>query len=427
MLSDEKNNYREKAESYLKAKKIKEELVKSSNFEKIAHELAVHQIELEMQNEDLKNAEEQLRKSRDKYFTLYDFSPIGYLTFDENGLIIEANQAAADLLGVNKTYMIKKPFMIYLSHDSQEEFINHRKSVFELNKKQKTHLKIINKNSEKLNIQIESIKIKEEDNIYCLSAVINVEHLIVLNQKFKKAKEEAERLSQIKTQFISNISHELRTPMNAIIGFTKLTLENDDLNDDNKENLNLVIKSAEHLTALIKDLLDVSKIEANKLILEKEKFNIKHLIKEIFEIMKIQDKEKNLNFILDIDEKIPDILYGDKKRISEIYLNLISNAIKFTEEGHVKISTKLLKEEDNKVFLNGCIEDSGIGIEDEKKHLLFKNFSQIESTYNKKYSGTGLGLAITKKIIEKMGGNIKIESLFGKGTKFIFEIPLKKE
>ncbi len=249
-----------------------------------------------------------------------------------------------------------------------------------------------------------------------------------LEQKVQKRTEElylalekAQYADRMKSAFLTAMSHELRTPLNSIIGFTGVLLQElpGSLNEEQKKQLSMVKKSSEHLLELINDVLDLSKIEAGELKLSYEEFSLFSLVDDIVNSNAPLIQKKGLQFDFSIDKKI-NTIYCDKRRLKQIIFNLLSNSIKFTHEG--KISLKCEKEDK---FIKFTIEDTGIGIKMEDQNLLFKPFSQINQGLNRNYEGTGLGLSICKNLINMMGGEISVESEFGKGSKFSFTIPIE--
>jgi signal transduction histidine kinase/CheY-like chemotaxis protein len=238
------------------------------------------------------------------------------------------------------------------------------------------------------------------------------------------AREEALKANRAKSDFLSNMSHEMRTPMNAIIGMIDIAGKSDDV-EKKDYSLGKMKEASNHLLAIINDVLDMSKIEANKLELAPTDFSFKSFIEKIISFSAVQAKQKNQDFQLDIDSAIPDMLYGDDQRLSQVVTNLLSNAVKFTpEEGEVRLEAKLLTTEGNSYKISLSVKDTGIGITPEHQALLFSPFQQAESTTTRKYGGTGLGLAISKHIVEIMSGSISLESDAGEGTTVTVIVPL---
>ncbi|WP_183564563.1 PAS domain S-box protein [Mucilaginibacter sp. SP1R1] len=239
------------------------------------------------------------------------------------------------------------------------------------------------------------------------------------------AKEEALQLSRAKDMFISVMSHEIRTPLNAVIGMSHLLLDDDPL-DTQKENLEILKFSAENLMTLINDVLDFTKIETGNIELEKGNLDIRELILSINNSMRYKADEKNIYLSQSIDNGIPATVIGDRARLCQILLNLVSNALKFTEQGGVNIDLKVIQETDKDVRIRFSVSDTGIGIAGNKLSTIFEQFKQAEADITRKYGGTGLGLAISKRLIELHDSRINVDSVPGQGSTFWFTITFNK-
>jgi two-component system, sensor histidine kinase len=239
------------------------------------------------------------------------------------------------------------------------------------------------------------------------------------NQELSIARDEAEHAARSKSVFLATMSHEIRTPLNGIIGMTHL-LQGSQLNDEQKELLDIITVSGDNLLGIINDILDYSKIESRMIDLEKIPFSLTQTVEEIIRLLKLRVDEKGLDLYKNIHPSVPDNLIGDPLRLKQVLINLVSNAVKFTERGTITIHCETVGNDNNRVELKFRVVDTGIGISDEGKDKLFKEFSQVDASTTRIYGGSGLGLAISKHLSQLMGGTIGVESTPGEGSDFWF-------
>jgi len=246
-----------------------------------------------------------------------------------------------------------------------------------------------------------------------------IEHGKKIGVELKAAKDNAEKMSQAKGEFLANMSHEIRTPMNGVIGTLQL-LEDTDLSSEQKEFVMTAHKSADALLAILNDILDLSKIEAGKLHFEHIPFDLKLLIQDIVTLYSLKSEQQGVLLVQQIDETLPVSMMGDPTRIRQVIVNLVSNALKFTDQGEVKIIVEVVKSDAENVDLKISVTDTGIGIPEAAQKSLFNAFTQADGSTTRKYGGTGLGLAIVSQLVEIMDGVLGVDSVEGEGSQFWF-------
>ncbi|MCW3074348.1 MAG: hypothetical protein JWP69_1417 [Flaviaesturariibacter sp.] len=244
--------------------------------------------------------------------------------------------------------------------------------------------------------------------------------IVMLNESEKRIKEGA----FIKEQFLANMSHEIRTPMNAILGFTNL-LKRSDLSPQQQQYVDYIYSSSQNLLTLINDILDLSKIEAGMMQIEKAPFSLNGLVSSVKVMFQDKAAQKGLLFNISVDPSLHDTLSGDPVRLTQILINLLSNAVKFTEKGFVHMNVFPVKQENDSLELQFSIKDSGVGIAPDKIKSVFDRFQQAEAETTRRFGGTGLGLAIVKQLVDLQGGTIEVKSEIGKGSEFIITMPFK--
>jgi len=237
-----------------------------------------------------------------------------------------------------------------------------------------------------------------------------------------EAKQRAEEANRAKSEFLAAVSHELRIPLTGIIGMAQL-LSVDCLLPGQKEQVEDLLKASEHLLSLVNDLLDLTKLEAGKMELHPSVTNLKVLIEELANMLSFQAGLKGLEILLDYASDAPHLVVADARALRQVLLNLVGNALKFTEKGYVLIKVTCLQQTASNALIQFSIEDTGIGIAADKKQIIFDRFSQADASYSRRYGGTGLGLTLTRHLVELMGGNIRVESEVGKGSVFTYTIP----
>ncbi len=360
---------------------------------------------------------------------IYDFVAI----HDLDGIYSYASPAVTRMLGYTAAELIgQNPYDYVHPEDVKDVTISMDDPLWTDGKYPKLEYRIKKKDGEYVWVEtLLKLMKKKGKNSFILTSTRDIterkenEATILKNNKYLQiAKDRAEAASVAKENFLSSMSHEIRTPLNAIIGITHI-LQQEDPREDQLANLDLVKFSSEHLLALINDILDYNKMDANKLILDNQEFSLKNIMVSIKGSQEFKVKEKGIKFKLYYDDDIPEVLVGDSVRIAQIINNLVSNAIKFTEKGGIKVFVEAIDVNDQTAIVEIAVEDSGIGIAKDKQGTIFERFTQAESNTTRKFGGSGLGLSITKKLLELMGSEISLDSEPDKGSRFSFRLKLQ--
>ena len=355
-----------------------------------------------------KQAEDALRESENKYKSIIETIDDGYYEVDMEGNFIFFNDSMCRIMGYSREDMAGinfKPF---------EKFYQSGKTskVFEWSFTGKDGSIIVFESSVSL------IKNPEGKTIGFRGLLRDVTQR-KKEQALEQAKQTAELANKAKSEFLANMSHEIRTPLNSIIGLIELILETD-LTTEQKEDLDVVISAAYALLSVINDILDFSKIEAGKLELESSVFDLRDFIGDSLRIMAAKSHDKGIELAYRVLPDVPDSLTGDPARLRQVILNLVGNAVKFTEKGEIIVTVQCKEKNDSKAYLHFSVHDTGIGIPIEKQENIFSAFEQADSSISRKFGGTGLGLAISAQLVNLMQGNIWLESEPGQGSIFHF-------
>ena len=370
-----------------------------------------------------KIAQEELVSQQKFIRQVIDLIPDLIFVKDKEGRLILVNEAMAGLF--NKSIPEIENQLNSEIHKNQEE-VKQYTSIDQL-VIEKNYMITQEENFTKYDGTVRIFKttklpIRNSDNTrFVLAFAKDITDEIEYQNNLIKSKETAEQTSKMKSEFLANMSHEIRTPLNGILGMSAILSETN-LDTEQKEIVETIITSGDSLLIILNDILDYSKIEAGKIEFEHSEFNIAKCIRDVQNLFSYKANEKGLELLVEIDPLIPEILIGDHFRIRQILINLIGNSLKFTSKGFIKIKLNFIAKNFDKREVQFQIIDTGIGIEEEKISKLFQSFSQVDSSITRKFGGTGLGLAISSKLVSLMGGVLAVESEFGKGTNFYFNI-----
>lgn len=422
--ADSWQTLRQKAEAIAQAKSQSTENLNALSIDdirQIIHELRVHQVELELQNEELKRVQEELEDARSRYFDLYDLAPVGYCTLSDRGLILEANLAAAALLGTARSSLSGNSLTRFIFTEDQDLYYLHRRKLLENGLPQATELRMVRNDGTMFWAHLEAVIAHDlSGSTLCRVVLSDITGMKNSEQELRQAKEAAEMADFAKSQFLANMSHEIRTPLNGVMG-TLQVLEMTNPTEEQKKFIAVSKISSEALLAVVNNILDYSKIEAGRMKLEKIPFSLKKVVEDASGLFQLTAAEKGLVMETFIDGNAPGILIGDPFRLRQILSNLIGNAVKYTSEGRIDVIVEKIKSlEDRKVLLKFTVMDSGIGIPEDQTGILFNSFTQVDHSNTREFGGTGLGLAISKNLVELMSGQIWVESKVGEGSRFYF-------
>jgi PAS domain S-box-containing protein len=517
---------------------------------RLVHELEVHQIELEMQNEELRRTQGEIEASNERYFDLYDLAPVGYFTVSHNGMIREANLTAAVLLGVARSDLLNRQLSDFIVFEDQDILYKHHRQLFATVSPQVSQLRMVRKDAAPFWARMEATAPHDDEdgtpvyrvvvsditehkrgeqvlheseeryrtlveNIDLGITLIDRQHRIVMVNEgqarmFKttprecvgqecfrlfekreamclhcpgvtalntgcpaefetqgvrddgstfavkirafpiyesggtpsgfievtediterkrteedifRAKQVAEAANRAKSEFLANMSHEIRTPMTAILGFTDILLGNSSTEEESATAAEIIKRNGMYLLDLINGILDLSKIEAGKCTVDLQPCSPSQIAADVVSMMKVPADAKGLPLSLEVQGRIPEEVTTDPIRVRQSLVNLIGNAIKFTEVGSVRVVLRLDSAPKSESKLVFDVIDTGIGMSPEQMGLLFQPFSQVDGSARRRFGGTGLGLAISKRMAEMLGGDIVVRSSPGQGSTFSFSI-----
>ena len=392
----------------------------------LVHELQVHQIELEMQNDELRQTQAKLDAARSRYFDLYDLAPVGYCTVNEQGLILEANFTAATLMDSVRSDLVNQPVSRFIVRADQDCYYRARKTLFEDGTSQECELQMLKRSGaqfwvhvrmsaaqDALGAPVQRMVLSDISERKRLDAALQTN-----NQELGVARAVADRASLAKSDFLSNMTHELRSPLNASLGFAQLIdMGTPAPTATQKANVDQILRAGWYLLDLIGEILDLSSIESGQLTLTMKPVALTEVLADCHALMDTQAHKKNIQMEFSTDG--PELTaQADRTRLKQVMVNLLSNAIKYNRPGG---TVKVLCSQHAGRRLRIRVQDSGDGLSIEKLAQLFQPFNRLGREASAE-EGTGIGLAVSKRLVEMMGGTIGAQSTVGVGSAFWIEL-----
>jgi PAS domain S-box-containing protein len=386
----------------------------------VAFQLRMHYVSAGRQRQ----IESALRTSETRFRELFQSVPIGVYQSRRDGSIIAVNDALVRMLGYASEDELRahKAGEVYSHPDVRTGFIAQlERDGFLRN----VELELRRRDGKLITV-LENARTVRSDSgelLYYEGTMTDITHLKEVERELEAARDEAIAGSRLKSEFLANVSHEIRTPMNGVIGMTSLLLGTP-LGREQHEYATAVRRSAEFLLAIIDDILDFSRTESGRLEVEHIDFALSQSVEDVAEMLAGEAAARGIELACDIDEEVPEIVRGDPKRLRQVITNLVGNAIKFTDAGHVLITVNVAKRDATDVLLRFSVRDTGIGITPEQRARIFEPFCQGDGSTTRRYGGTGLGLSISQRLVELMGGEIQLSSDPGRGSTFTFHLRL---
>jgi len=418
------NELRAKAEKVLKEQERPNESITKMDVVSLVEELSIYQIELEHQNNELRESQEKLLQAKERYGDLFNNAPIGYIIIDKSHFIKEINNTACNILNADASGLAESSFDNLIHSDFRDLFESNFKFVSTSMQPNSCDLKMRKPGCRSIfaRLIIAPDRQSAKDSTLFRIALIDISIEKELEMKLMIETEKAKQSDKLKSVFLANMGHEIRTPLNGIMGFSNLLMDGEDDPEVIKKYAGIINRNGFRLLQMISNILDISQIDSGNLPVKTEPFAPDKIVNNVIELFSAKAKKNNLEIIRVFKNKSElDIIYSDPDKVTQVLINIFSNAIKFTKDGNVKIGFHI--KEQHIIF---SVKDTGIGIPDNAREFLFDRFYQAENSLLGSDEGTGLGLAISKSIVEMLEGNIWYHSELNKGTEFYFSIPINR-
>jgi len=389
---------------------------------------------------DRKRAEEMVRASEEKYRTYINNSPAGVFVADSTGRYVEVNASACHLLGYSEEELTQMAISDVVAPEDLQSAMTGFHEAIQTGAAVSGEFCFVRKDGSRFFMSVHAVRVQKDRVIgFCEDITKRVDtarslkqysaSLQQTNQRLEEACDKADAANRAKSEFLANMSHELRTPMTAVLGFSDVLLMSPELPpSEQREFLEVIQKNGKALLRLLDEILDLSRIEADRLPLEKTDYPVRQITDDVMSAVQLQAEQKGLSLDVDYQFPLPETICTDPARLRQVLVNLVGNAVKFTEQGGVRIALRCAREADGAGRIQFAVSDTGIGIPADKIKELFHPFMQVDASSTRRYGGTGMGLAISRHLANALGGDIEVTSQLGKGSTFTLTIdagPLK--
>ena len=384
-------------------------------------ELRVFQIELEMQNDELRRTQLELDRAREHYFDLYDLAPVGYVTVNDAGIITESNLATANMLGIGRNELSKQRFSKFVCQEDQDSYWLNWRRTAKASDPLEWEMRLIRADRAPVWVQVRASLMAGGETWLSLLDISKRKN----DEQAELARVAAEQASHAKSKFLATMSHEIRTPLAAIVGFCDLLVDETINNPQAVSYVETIKRNSTHLAALVDDILDVSKIEANQCAVEVIPSNLRNEIETVMSVVQQKANDKGIALLVNYASDVPKSLLTDPTRLRQILINILGNAVKFTDQGAVCLTVEQARSPRGDAWrrVMFTITDTGCGIPSDQHNLVFDPFSQATRATTRIYGGTGLGLTLSRHLARLLNGDVVLkESVVGEGSTFIITI-----